>query len=185
MSSRTNSQQDLGDAVIDSVEFSRQARALEGEVAVARLERLADLISENTGVLRCSLRGIPASQGRGGKAGLELAVTGSLRLRCERCLETMDFPLRLASRLQLVAPGESWPDADGEGEDALTGGNEGDGEDWDAIEAGREMSVLALIEDEVLLALPIVPRHEVCRPPVAMEDEHEPSPFAVLAKLKH
>ena len=44
--------------------------------------------------------------------------------------------------------------------------------------------VLELIEDEVLLALPISPRHGECRPSAAVENEYGPSPFAVLAKLK-
>lgn len=177
MSRQTNSLQDLGAAVIDSLEFSRDGRALEGEIGVASLGRLADVVVEPVGTLRCTLRGLPPEQRRDGKPGLELVVSGSLRLRCERCLQPMDYPLRVASRLLLIAAGEPWPDED---EDV-----EPDDDEWDAIEASREQSVLALVEDEVLLALPIVPRHEACKPPVALEDEHEPSPFAVLAKLKH
>ncbi len=176
MSRQTKSLKDLGTAVIDSLEFSREGRKLEGEIAVAALGRLADVVVEPVGTLHCTLRGLQSGQRRDAKPGMELVVSGSLRLRCERCLQPMDFPLRMASRLLLVAAGEPWPD---EGEDV-----EQDDDEWDAIEASREQSVLALVEDEVLLALPIVPRHEACKPPVAMEDEHELSPFAVLAKLK-
>ena len=60
-------------------------------------------------------------------------------------------------------------------------------DDYDAIPASRELSVRSLVEDEVLLALPIVPRHADCLPPVvagAEIEESEPSPFAVLAGLK-
>jgi uncharacterized protein len=172
MSRQTKS---IAAAVIDSLEFAREARSLEGRVAVAELKRLADVVVEPVGELRCSLRGM---QRQDGKAGLELEVSGTLRLRCERCLQAMDFPLEVVARLLPIAAGEPWPDE--EDEDWAAGPDE----EWDAIEASREQSVPELVEDEVLLALPIVPRHEACEPPVAMEDEHEPSPFAVLAKLK-
>lgn len=138
-------------------------------MAVAALVRLADAIADNAGSLDCELRGGRDGEG---KPYLDLRVVGSLNLRCQRCLMPMPFGLSIDSRLMLVAPGEQWPDEE-LAEDGL-----------DAIEASRELAVLPLIEDEVLLALPIVPRHEVCRPPVATETEHRPSPFAALAKLK-
>ena len=183
MSRQTNSRTGLSAAVIDSLEFSRQGRVLSGEVAVAALGRLADALVESSGVLQCTVRGLPAEQSRDGKPGLELEASGSLKVRCQRCLQAMDFPLHVASRLLLVAPGEQWPGDSGDGDADVAGGELDD--EWDAIEASSEQSVLALIEDEVLLALPTVPRHDACEPPAAMRDEHEPSPFAVLAKLKH
>lgn len=175
---------DVSAAVIDSLEFSRQGRVLSGEVAVAALGRLTDVVVEPVGALQCTLRGLTGEQRQDGKPGLALEVSGSLKFRCQRCLQVMDYPLRVVSHLLLLAPGERLPDDVVEDEyDGEVAGDELDDE-WDAIEASREQSVLALIEDEVLLALPIVPRHEACEPPMAMKDEHEPSPFAVLAKLK-
>ena len=41
-----------------------------------------------------------------------------------------------------------------------------------------------LIEDEVLLALPISPRHETCSTPQQMGTKQDASPFAVLRNLK-
>ncbi|MBU0751039.1 MAG: DUF177 domain-containing protein [Gammaproteobacteria bacterium] len=177
---QTNSPTDLSQTVIDSLEFSRQGRIMSGEVAVAALDRLADVVVDSAGILQIVLRGLPGEQRQDGKAGLRLEVSGCLKLRCQRCLQAMDYPLQLVSRMLLVEDGGSWPDDDADGDVA---GDELEDE-WDAIEASREQSVLALIEDEVLLALPIVPRHAACGLPVATENEYEPSPFAVLAKLK-
>jgi uncharacterized metal-binding protein YceD (DUF177 family) len=59
--------------------------------------------------------------------------------------------LRIKSRLQLVGPGEEWPDEDLADDSA------------DAIEAEKELAVLSLVEDEVLLALPIAPRTKRAR----------------------
>lgn len=55
---------------------------------------------------------------------------------------------------------------------------------FDAIVAEVDMALLPLIEEEVLLALPLAPRHEACAAPTTAPDECEPSPFAVLAEFK-
>ena len=57
----------------------------------------------------------------------------------------------------------------------------------------RQFNLAGLIEDELLMALPLVPRHEVCPPGLKMAvadpnfDAQEPEkahPFAALAKLR-
>jgi uncharacterized protein len=110
--------------------------------------------------------------------GLRLQVTGRLSLCCQRCLAEVEFDCVIDNRLLLMplgAPEAEWP------EDEL------ESDDYDAIPASRELSVRVLVEEEVLLALPIVPRHADCLPPVGGEiesEESEPSPFAALAGLK-
>ena len=71
-----------------------------------------------------------------------------------------------------MSSGTEWPEGELE-EDA-----------FDAIEASQEMVVGSLIEDEVLLALPISPRHDVCGTPRMKDLQQETSPFAVLRNLK-
>ena len=93
-------------------------------------------------------------------------------LRCQRCLEGVKFTLGIKSRLQLIGPGEEWPDEDLVDDSA------------DAVVAEKELAVLTLIEDEVLLALPIAPRHEQCESPLANAGGQGSSPFAALAALK-
>lgn len=156
-------------AVIDSLDFAREGGVLVGCVPVAKLVRLSDMLADDVGTLEYELRGERDGEG---KPCLNLRVSGSLNLRCQRCLSSLSYPLDIDSRLMLVAPGEAWPDEDLADDEV------------DVIEASRELAVLPLVEDEVLLALPIVPRHEVCRAPLAAETEHRPSPFAALAKLK-
>jgi uncharacterized protein len=54
----------------------------------------------------------------------------------------------------------------------------------------RSLDLVSLVEDELLLALPLVPRHEVCPQPLPMshgddvQEEPAPNPFAALAVLK-
>lgn len=155
--------------VVDSLEFARDGRSIVGEVPLRELGRLVDVLVDDAGALAVEVRG---ERDEEGKPFLGLRVQGNLNLRCQRCLEALTFALDIDSRLLLVAPGETWPDEE-LADDRI-----------DAIEASRELAVLPLVEDEVLLALPIVARHEHCRPPMAAETESKPSPFAALAKLK-
>lgn len=155
--------------VIDGPEFSRHGNHASGSVAVADLLRVAEYLASGDGVLDCELQGVPGEEGG---FDLHLSVRGELQLRCQRCLEAMRFPLRLDKRLRLVTSGEEWPD------------EEAEEEGFDAIEASREMAVGSLIEDEVLLALPISPRHEICGVPRKKDTKQDASPFAVLRKLK-
>ena len=54
----------------------------------------------------------------------------------------------------------------------------------DFLPVEKELDVLALIEDEILLALPTVPRHDDCVLPGAVRESPNESPFSVLAGLK-
>lgn len=165
---------DQRQVVVNSLEFAREGGRRAGEVPVAALDRLADALVDTTGTLAWDLLGLRDADG---ESWLVLRVAGVLNLRCQRCLGSLPFPVAIERRLLLVPPGAPWP------EDELEDPSVDDGSD--AIEADRELAVLALVEEEVLLALPIAPRHESCEPPRAVVKEQEPSPFAVLAKLKH
>jgi len=142
---------------------------LERSVGLDELPRLAELLTTTAGSLSVRLEGWRDEQG---KSWLQLDIAGEPVLCCERCLGGMKYPLAIRSRLQLIAPGADWPDDDLEDDSA------------DAIAADAELNVLSLVEDEVLLALPIAPRHEQCESPSASASGNGPSPFAALADLK-
>lgn len=155
--------------VIDGLSFAREGAAAAGVVPVAALPRLLDGLVSSDGHLSCRIVGNRDAEG---KSWLTLVISGTLDLLCQRCLKVLVLPVDIQSRLLLVPQGQSWPDEELT-EDA-----------FDAIAADKEMALLSLIEDEVLLALPIVPRHDTCEsasPAIEMQD---PSPFAVLAQLK-
>ncbi|RTL47728.1 MAG: metal-binding protein [Rhodocyclaceae bacterium] len=162
--------QDLAGVVLNTLDFARDSRFKAGHVAVQAMERLADVLLSSAGLLQCELRGERDEQG---DSFLCLWVQGELTMRCQRCLEPMQYQLRVASRLRLMPPGAEWPEDELEDDSA------------DAIEAKQDMALLPLIEEEVLLALPIAPTHESCEPPASRGKDQESSPFAVLAKLKN
>lgn len=160
---------ELAPVVVDSHEFACGRRVIEGTVPLARLQRLADLLLELDSALAVRLEGW---RDEDGNSWLRLTVTGRVAMRCQRCLGSMSLPLNIVSVLQLIGPGEAWPD-----EDLVDDGA-------DVIAAENELDVLSLIEDEVLLALPIASRHEQCESPQAAGNEYGSSPFMALAALK-
>lgn len=155
--------------VIDSLAFARDAGHLEGDLAMLDMPRVHDLLMEVSGAVHYRLSG---RTGALGKAQLLLQLDGFVPLRCQRCMERLDFPLHVESVLELL---ESEADLS---QDDL----EDDSRDF--LPAEKKLDVLALIEDEVILALPVVPRHDSCSLPGGDEKVAKESPFAVLASLK-
>ncbi len=136
---------------------------------MAELPRMADLLTDTDGSIRYALRGF---EGEDGKPLLELTLNGKCNLRCQRCLKSMAYPVSLVSRLRLEQD-ETSLDSDLEDDEV------------DGIPADKHMDVIALLEDELLLGLPIAPKHEegVCSMAAGAQIEIH-NPFAVLASLK-
>jgi len=154
--------------VIDGLEFARTGSKLQGALPVAGFTRLRDALSTNKGTLRFELLGVPEELGR---PALRLKVAGELQFVCQRCLGALEFPLRIDVSLQLAAT-----QAELDAEPLAAEGPEG-------IVAGREMQVRDLVEDELLLAMPLVLRHERCGGGEAQVLDERRSPFAGLRGL--
>jgi len=158
---------------IDSLDFASKGREISGKVPVSDLPRLQDILESPQGILSYTVRGGVDKQG---SHYLHLSVTGKCRLLCQRCLEGMDHPVQLDIRLLL---------RDQASLDAL---DEADVEEaFDSILADAHLDVLNLLEEEILLSLPIAPKHEpgACQAAGGENrQEDERHPFAVLAKLK-
>ena len=161
---------------INSQEFSRNGQEISGEVPLAGLPRLQDVLVNPQGILSYTIRG---GVDRQGSHFLDVNVTGSCQLRCQRCLEGMEYQALLDTRLIL---------RDQASLDALdatvTGGEE---EEFDSILADMHLDVHHLLEDEILLSLPFAPKHESGACQVLGEknrQQEELHPFAVLEKFK-
>ena len=155
--------------VIDSQDFGREEGSLQGEVLVATLTRLHDLLSDTGGSLSFRVDG---RSGPPGRSQLLLTVDGVLSLVCQRCLEAYEYPLQLRSLLEFV----------GSDEDLTQDELEDDSKDF--LPHQKALDVVVLIEDEILLALPTAPRHENCVLPGSTVESARVSPFSVLAGLQ-
>lgn len=161
-------------AVVDSLEFARSEQSVSGSVPVASLKRLEDVLFDGAGRVSYEVRGACDERNR---PRLELRIEGRLHLQCQRCLGLLIYPVDVTTTLLLVPRGAK---ADEEMDDP---------ESHDAIEASAELDVAGLIEDEVLLSLPLAPRHPegTCASRIVMRDiagERSKTAFAELAALR-
>lgn len=157
------------DVIADPFRFAAEGRKLERRVALAGLSRLADVLIDREGEVAYTLTG---EFGSDRQPRLRLVASGQFHLRCQRCLGVIEWPLALESLLQLVRPGTPIPE------------EELEIDEFDTIEAGVDLDVTSLLEDELLLALPVAPRHENCDAPRPLGGVEKESPFAALAKLR-
>jgi len=157
--------------MIDGLKFAREGQRLEGSVPVARLARIAEELFEHTGYVSYVLEGRLA---RNGKPVIDVEVRGLLALVCQRCLGHLEFGLERHSRLVLAADGESLPSVDAEKFDTET------------VPVESVANVMDLVEQEVLLGIPLAPAHPAgkCGLPVDRSEQRNASPFSVLAQLK-
>jgi uncharacterized protein len=145
-----------------------------GSLAVAQLSRLADLLVDSEGSLSVEWT---AGRNVAGRAQVQGHISGSLQLRCQRCLQPFQWDLDLNPELRLVYSEE---------EEARV---LQDCEPY-RVEDDR-LPLRDMAEDEVLLAMPLMPRCKTCENTTQSEPPSEPlapvdrpNPFAALKKLK-
>ena len=159
--------------VIDAFEFSRSNGHRDGVTPLASMSRLGKDCADQSGELVWAIDGVVTGEGY---PALVVSVSGAVQLMCQRCLTPFAYALQSSTMLVL---GKDDEEAD-QIEELL-----GD-ESIDVIVGSRSTDVRDLIEDEALLALPQVPKHEVC-PSSKLIDELKvvkPSPFAGLKDIK-
>ncbi len=111
-------------------------------------------------------------------AWLQLTLHAQVKLTCQRCLGPVETSLKLERWFHFVAGEEEAAQLDAENEE-------------DVLASTRSLDLHQLAEDELLLALPLVPRHELCPQPLLPTVADAPTdnpvtsnPFAALAALK-
>jgi uncharacterized protein len=175
---------------LDVAAFCRDGGHVQGRLSLEEMPRLAESLlrpadGAGDGGVEWRAAGslLPVSGGAPQRI-VDLAVRATATLECQRCLQPMTLPLQVERRFRFVEGEDEAARLDEELED-------------DVLALTRRLDLLALVEDELLLALPLVPRHEDCpelptpliREPGAPVDSEtqEPRsehPFAALAALK-
>jgi uncharacterized protein len=192
----------MSDRFTDSIEpfaLATQGWTIEGKIPLVSLERLGALV-----------RSSQSPEGEGASSGSSFEMEGdveftlhfdidevgaprvggnasaSLRLQCQRCMKDMEYPISLNVRLGIVPSrkaAENLPDS----YDPL-------------VVSDDEISIASILEDELILAMPIVAKHEIenciqneargtenSDDKVGQENLTPPqreNPFAVLSQLK-
>jgi uncharacterized protein len=176
---------------IEPLRLARTGRVLQGVLPLSRMARLKDTVDVATGDVEVALdfaineRNIPCVRGH---------IHAEVGLQCQRCMQEMVWPVDSQFELLIV---ESEAEAEQFGEESEV-----------LLLTEPLLSVSELVEDEILLNLPIVAKHaagtacaeqaashdvseeiaEQAMPAAeeaATEDEAKENPFAVLAELKN
>ncbi len=162
----------------DPRKLARQGLQFEGTLALKQFEQLVASIADDQGEVSVFLHFYMSEDHRIVLAG---RVEADLKMICQRCLDVADVPVRTEFTLMGV-----WTDEQAKSVP----------EGFEPLMLQEEpMALVPLLEEELLLSLPIVAYHppEVCRvqqsfttgPADASEAEEErPNPFSVLAGLK-
>ncbi len=116
---------------------------LSGHYSLMQLARLRDCIPEQSGRLFYELR---FSRQAIGRVYAVVRLSGKICLICERCLQTTDFDIDRETQVLCVRDERQLKALDSQCEPLL-------------MDEGR-VSVRQLVEDEALLCLPIVARHD-------------------------
>ncbi|MDP2153292.1 MAG: YceD family protein [Methylotenera sp.] len=176
--------------LIDNLAFAARGERLEASLPLSAFPRLCELIesqhlevgtnkkSSDVASADSQLEGLVNFVLNGeknvlGQCYLHLVLNVSLVTSCQRCLSKM--PLSLALDFHYLIS-----DAD---DSSLEDVEATIGDDFDLQEASQEMDVKLLIEDEIIMALPIAPVHNNDCAPVTMQSGEKPNPFAALKGL--
>ena len=159
---------------VDPRKYADREITLKGEIALAEFARVCDLLSSDAGSVQVTLEFRRDEQK---VALLHLTLQSTVQVICQRCLGDAALPVEAECTYAMV-----WPGTD---ESQLPKG-------YDALEVDEEpLALYPLIEDELLLALPIIPMHplEDCHPveldsSIVGEEVQESNPFSILAQLK-
>ena len=174
---------------LDVRAFAQAGADFQADDPITRFERLAaeahaDGGQQALGTVTWQAHGEMREGASGGAPAvwLHLQAQTSVPLTCQRCLGPVDTALTVDRWFRFV-------------NDEATAAAEDDDCEEDLLALEPRPRLHDVLEDELLMELPLVPLHETCPVPVVMQasdpmvglDEGEPerkNPFAELAKLK-
>lgn len=163
--------------------FAKSEGRLAGQLPLVQMPRLREesLSAQEANAVQFDAQGSIRADAAGvDESWIHLTGKTTLAMTCQRCLTPVDVEIDFARNFRFVATEALAEIEDEESEE-------------DVLVLSREFNVLDLVEDELLMSIPAVPKHETCPQPVKLEaadsdfDEtaqEKPNPFAALLQLK-
>ncbi len=163
---------------IDPLHLADKRGELRGQIPVSSLDRLADILFSDEGVVVVDL-----FFGREGRlAKIEGTIEAVLQLECQNCLQAVEWPVNADIRLGIVTSIDQANRLPEDYEPLL-------------VEEGK-VPLKSIVEDELLLVIPTFPKHQHnCLAPgldnnkadLLSDNEQSPkeNPFSILANLKN
>jgi uncharacterized protein len=163
--------------------FAQEGQPLVERTPLSNMERLSQEIQGLEPDLSVSWQARAELRPRTGaedEVWLHLDARATLPLTCQRCMGAVPVPIEIDQWYRFVAD-----------EDIAMA--EDDQSEEDLLVMAPQFDLLAVLEDELLMALPLVPMHETCpvvpvfsagEGELAQQEEAKPHPFAALEQLK-
>ena len=166
-------------ASIDPIWLADQESHLSGTIPLKRMKRLLTGCRSEEGEANVDLKF--RSDPNGERRSVRGRIEASVETTCERCLESMTLPLVAEIDMLIVTPEQASRMSEHE----------------DLLVAEGPMSLSDLAENELILAMPMIPMHPQDKCPATellkeqgignekgQDDAKAESPFAKLAELK-
>lgn len=158
-------------AVLDVWRMVSARRFFESTLPLSAFKRLRDSLEDAEGECRFTLE---FGRNAMNQAFVEVRAEAELPLQCQRTLERYLQPVRVMQQLGLITS-EAQESALPEGMEPLL------------VPESGELHAIDLVEDELILALPVVPINPESSLPDSVwpeEAEEKQNPFTVLSALK-
>jgi len=156
---------------VDPHRMAKNKQSLQGTIPVASMTRAVKLLASDEGELTYSLL---FDADEDGCCFISGELQGKFSMRCQRCMQTMVKELKCSFKVSPVLNDEQAK--------ALASDYE------PVIVADDKLEPASLIEDELILAVPIVVMHEVnesgCVDSYAAKAQEPANPFRILQELK-
>lgn len=162
---------------LDPRKLASQGAIVKGTIGGAMLDRLSDAVLEGFAPIEVELEFHKDADGHALIAG---KVTGNVQIQCQRCLDAVDHAIETNFDVRPVLT-DAQAQAHQKNVDVVM------------LDAEGQLDAVAMIEDELLLELPIVIYHdydclpvtEFGEPEVVQEqqDAQQENPFAILATM--
>lgn len=164
---------------LDVRAFARAGGHLQGQSELSQWQRLAPEAAQTDGSVQWTLSGSTRAVTLGQEQiWLEVRAQLDIALTCQRCLSSVRYPLQVERAFRFVA-------------DETVAIEEDEHSEEDVLAWSHRFDALELLEDELIMVLPMIPMHEDCQGEhvLTSKDEPEsevkrPNPFAVLSSLR-
>lgn len=130
----------------DAFDLARRGASITGQIDAASLPRVGDRLDPEGGDARIAWRIVGTTDALGHPA-LEVGIDGAVPLVCQRCLQSFVWTVAQRTLLRLAHDEAELARIDEQDE-------------HEVLLAGAPLDAVSLVEDELLLTLPFVPRCE-------------------------
>jgi len=172
--------------LIEPLRLAEKSSLLEGRISLGQMKRVASSLFDRKGDLAVNLQfGMDENR----QPNIRGTISGKITLVCQRCMQAMDYTVASKVSLAIVRSDAQATNLPAKYDPLM-------------VDEEGKISLVDLVEDELILALPTVAMHAISDCPAgdqflhhtdepsAADDEKpvaqpdKPNPFAVLEQLK-